>query len=88
MNMLRLEMADRLQLIQDDVYSLWVVDFPLVEYDDDSQRWHAIHHPFTAPKGRRYQKMDHSPGEVNANAYDMVINGVEIRRRSIRIHIG
>ena len=87
MNMLRLEMADRLQLIQDDVYKpLWVVDFPLVEYDDDSQRWHAIHHPFTAPKEEDIQKMDHSPGEVNANAYDMVINGVEIGGGSIRIH--
>ena len=87
MNMLRLEIADRLQLIQDDVYKpLWVVDFPLVEYDDDSQRWHAIHHPFTAPKEEDIQKMDHSPGEVNANAYDMVINGVEIGGGSIRIH--
>jgi aspartyl-tRNA synthetase len=65
---------------------LWVVDFPLLEWDEETQRYHAMHHPFTSPKPEDIDKMKTNPGEVRANAYDMVINGVEVGGGSIRIH--
>ncbi|MGB0402807.1 MAG: aspartate--tRNA ligase [Salibacteraceae bacterium] len=84
---LRLEMGSRLGLRSGDNYSpLWVVDFPLVEFDKDSNRWHAMHHPFTSPLLEDKEKMSSAPGEVRANAYDMVVNGVELGGGSIRIH--
>jgi len=87
MNELRLEMGNRLGLRDPNVFKpLWVVDFPLLEWDEDSQRFHAMHHPFTSPKAEDVEKMETNPGSVRANAYDMVINGVEIGGGSIRIH--
>lgn len=87
MGTLRLEMADQLGLRDPKVFApLWVVDFPLLEWDDDSKRYHAMHHPFTSPKKEDLHLLDEKPGEVRANAYDMVINGVEIGGGSIRIH--
>jgi len=84
---LRLEMGDRLELKDPNNFKpLWVVDFPLLEWDDDSQRFHAMHHPFTSPKVEDVQLLESDPGKVRANAYDMVINGVEIGGGSIRIH--
>lgn len=84
---LRLEMANRLGLRNKDVYSaLWIVDFPLLEYSEENKRWHAMHHPFTSPKPEDIQLLESSPGDVRANAYDLVINGVEIGGGSIRIH--
>jgi aspartyl-tRNA synthetase len=87
LNELRLEMGERLGLRDRSVYApLWVVDFPLLEWDADNYRWHAMHHPFTAPKPEDIHLLDSKPGEVRANAYDLVINGVEIGGGSIRIH--
>ncbi|HIF15292.1 MAG TPA: aspartate--tRNA ligase, partial [Bacteroidetes bacterium] len=87
MSMLRLEMAKRLDIINiGDYKPLWVVDFPLLDWDEETQRWHAIHHPFTSPKTEDIAFMEDDPGKVVANAYDMVINGVEIGGGSIRIH--
>jgi aspartyl-tRNA synthetase len=87
LNELRLEMGERLGLRDRSVYApLWVVDFPLLEWDADNNRWHAMHHPFTAPKPEDIHLLDSKPGEVRANAYDLVINGVEIGGGSIRIH--
>ncbi len=84
---LRLEMGNRLELRDPNIFKpLWVVDFPLLEWDEDSQRFHAMHHPFTSPKKEDIKKMESDPGSVRANAYDMVINGVEIGGGSIRIH--
>lgn len=84
---LRLEMGNRLELRDPDVFvPLWVVDFPLLEWDEDSKRYHAMHHPFTSPKVEDIDLLDTKPGEVRANAYDLVINGVEIGGGSIRIH--
>ena len=84
---LRLEMGNRLELRNPDVFvPLWVVDFPLLEWDEDSERYHAMHHPFTSPKAEDLSLLDTKPGEVRANAYDLVINGVEIGGGSIRIH--
>jgi len=84
---LRLEMGSQLGLRDPNVFKpLWVTDFPLLEWDEDSQRYHAMHHPFTSPKVEDIEKMESAPGEVRANAYDMVINGVEIGGGSIRIH--
>ena len=84
---LRLEMGNRLELRDPNVFKpLWVVDFPLLEWDEESQRYHAMHHPFTSPKAEDVDKMESDPGAVRANAYDMVINGVEIGGGSIRIH--
>lgn len=84
---LRLEMGNRLELRNPDVFvPLWVVDFPLLEWDEDSKRYHAMHHPFTSPKVEDIDLLDSKPGDVRANAYDLVINGVEIGGGSIRIH--
>ena len=84
---LRLEMGERLGLRDRSIYApLWVVDFPLLEWDAGNKRWHAMHHPFTAPKPEDKHLLDTEPGKVRANAYDLVINGVEIGGGSIRIH--
>ncbi len=84
---MRLEMADRLQLRNHEVFApLWVVDFPLLEYDEESKRFFAMHHPFTSPKLTDIALLDERPADVRANAYDLVINGVEIGGGSIRIH--
>ncbi len=87
MNELRLEMGNQLGLRAPFEYKpLWVVDFPLLEWDEETQRFYAMHHPFTSPKIEDLAKLETAPGEVNANAYDMVINGVELGGGSIRIH--
>jgi len=87
LNELRLEMGERLGLRDPNNYkALWVVDFPLLEWDEDSGRYHAMHHPFTSPKPEDASMLETDPGKVRANAYDMVINGVEIGGGSIRIH--
>lgn len=87
LNELRLEMGSRLGLRDKNVFSpLWVVDFPLLEWDDESKRYHAMHHPFTSPKPEDVELIDDRPGDIRANAYDMVINGVEVGGGSIRIH--
>ena len=84
---LRLEMGARLGLRDKDKYScLWVVDFPLLEKDEELGRYFAMHHPFTSPKPEDIPLLDTDPGAVRANAYDMVINGVEVGGGSIRIH--
>ena len=84
---LRLEVARGLGLMKTNEYScLWVVDFPLLEWDEETQRFYAMHHPFTAPKPEDIQYLDTDPGRVRANAYDMVINGVEVGGGSIRIY--
>jgi aspartyl-tRNA synthetase len=83
---LRLEMARRMELIQPGTFSpLWVVDFPLLEWDEDTRRFYAKHHPFTSPKPEDIPLLESDPGAVRANAYDLVINGVEIGGGSIRI---
>ncbi|WP_448519650.1 aspartate--tRNA ligase [Rhodoflexus sp.] len=83
---LRLEMGNRLGLRNKDVYEpLWVLDFPLVEWGEEEKRWFAMHHPFTSPKPEDIALLDSNPGQARANAYDMVINGVEVGGGSIRI---
>ncbi len=87
LNELRLEMGNRLELRDKNVYKpLWVVDFPLLEWNEDHNRYQAMHHPFTSPKPEDIAMLDSDPGKVRANAYDLVINGVEIGGGSIRIH--
>ena len=87
LNELRLHMGSALGLRDPKVFKpLWVVDFPLLEWDEDTERYHAMHHPFTSPKPEHFDLIDSDPGAVRANAYDMVINGVEIGGGSIRIH--
>ena len=87
MSELRLEMGSRLGLRNKDIFSaLWVVDFPLLEWSEENKRWHAMHHPFTSPKPEDITSLQNNPGIVRANAYDMVINGVEVGGGSIRIH--
>lgn len=84
---LRLEMGSRLNLRDPNTFApLWVVDFPMMEWDEETQRYYAMHHPFTSPKEEDVDKMDTDLGAVRANAYDMVINGVELGGGSIRIH--
>ncbi|RZJ31693.1 MAG: aspartate--tRNA ligase [Flavobacterium sp.] len=84
---LRMELATRLGLRNPEVFApLWVVDFPLLEQDEASGRWHAMHHPFTSPKPQDMALLETDPGKVRANAYDMVLNGNEIGGGSIRIH--
>ena len=87
LNELRLEMGNRLGLRDKNTFApLWVVDFPLLEWDEESGRYHAMHHPFTSPKPEDIALLDTEPGAVRANAYDLVINGTEIGGGSIRIH--
>ena len=84
---LRLEMGNQLgQRDKNNFVCLWVVDFPLFEWDEETKRFYAMHHPFTSPKPEDIPLLDTNPGEVRANAYDMVINGVEVGGGSIRIH--
>ncbi len=84
---LRLEMGNQLGLRDKNKYAcLWVVDFPLFEWSEEDQRFYAMHHPFTSPKPEDIPLLDTEPGAVRANAYDMVINGVEVGGGSIRIH--
>ncbi len=84
---LRLEVAEQLGLRDKNKFAcLWVVDFPLFEYDEEAGRFTAMHHPFTSPKPEDFDLLDTDPGKVRANAYDMVINGVEVGGGSIRIH--
>ena len=84
---LRMEMAERLGLRKKDEFApLWVVDFPLLEFDEETGRYHAMHHPFTSPKPGQMELLDTNPGKVKANAYDLVLNGNEIGGGSIRIH--
>ena len=83
---LRMEMAEELGLRKPNEFApLWVVDFPLLEWDEETQRYHAMHHPFTSPKPEDMDLLDTEPGKVRANAYDMVLNGNEIGGGSIRI---
>ena len=84
---LRRDIAGKLDLLDASKYNfLWVVDFPLFEYDEDTNRYHAMHHPFTSPKPEQVSLLDTEPGKVKARAYDIVLNGVELGGGSIRIH--
>lgn len=84
---LRLKIAEDLGLRDNSIFKpLWVVDFPLLEWDEDTKRYHAMHHPFTSPKPDQMELLESNPAKVQANAYDMVINGVELGGGSIRIH--
>lgn len=84
---LRLHMGTELGLRDPEVFApMWVVDFPLLEWDEDSNRYHAMHHPFTSPREEDIELFNTNPGEIRAKAYDLVINGVEIGGGSIRIH--
>ncbi|MEM8847924.1 MAG: aspartate--tRNA ligase [Bacteroidota bacterium] len=84
---LRMEMAERLGLRKPDEFApLWVIDFPLLELDEETGNYHAMHHPFTSPKPGQLELLDTAPGAVRANAYDLVLNGNEIGGGSIRIH--
>lgn len=84
---LRMEMAERLGLRDKNEFApLWVIDFPLLELDEETGRYHAMHHPFTSPKPGQMELLDTDPGAVKANAYDLVLNGNEIGGGSIRIH--
>lgn len=87
LNELRLRMGTELGLRSPDVFKpLWVLDFPLLEWDEDNGRYHAMHHPFTSPKPEDFDLIDKEPGKVRANAYDLAMNGVELGGGSIRIH--
>ncbi|MBL1231572.1 MAG: aspartate--tRNA ligase [Flavobacteriales bacterium] len=87
MNDLRLHLANELGLRNPNEYApLWVYDFPLLEWDEESDRYHAMHHPFTSPKTEDLHLLETDPGKVRANAYDLVLNGTEIGGGSIRIH--
>ncbi len=84
---LRMHLAEQLGLRKNTEFApLWVVDFPLLEWDEETNRYHAMHHPFTSPKPGQLELLDTNPGEVKANAYDLVLNGNEIGGGSIRIH--
>ncbi|MEZ4853248.1 aspartate--tRNA ligase [Flavobacterium sp.] len=84
---LRMELGNRLGLRKPNEFApLWVVDFPLLEWDEESNRYHAMHHPFTSPKPEDIHLIESNPGAIRANAYDMVLNGNEIGGGSIRIH--
>jgi aspartyl-tRNA synthetase len=87
MGELRLHMGDELGLRNPNVFKpLWIVDFPLLEWDEESERYHAMHHPFTSPKPEDMHLINTDPGKVRANAYDLAMNGVELGGGSIRIH--
>jgi len=87
MSALRMYMAEKLGLRKSDEFApLWVVDFPLLEKDEETGRYHAMHHPFTSPKPEQIELLDTDPGAVKANAYDLILNGNEIGGGSIRIH--
>jgi aspartyl-tRNA synthetase len=87
LNELRLEVANREGLRNKEVFApLWVVDFPLLEWDEESSRYHAMHHPFTSPKSEDFGLLDSNPQLARANAYDLVVNGIEVGGGSIRIH--
>ncbi|MCH2223622.1 MAG: aspartate--tRNA ligase [Crocinitomicaceae bacterium] len=87
MNELRLHMGDELGLRNPKVFKpLWVMDFPLLEWDEETERYHAMHHPFTSPKPEDEALINTDPGKVRANAYDLAMNGVELGGGSIRIH--
>lgn len=87
MNELRLHLGNVLGLRKGDEFKpLWVLDFPLLEFDEESKRWHAMHHPFTSPKPEDVHLLATDPGKVRANAYDLAMNGVELGGGSIRIH--
>ena len=84
---LRLMVGEEFDLINKEAFNLlWVTDFPLLEWDEESRRYHAMHHPFTSPKAEELEKMERDPGSVKARAYDLVMNGSEIGGGSIRIH--
>ena len=84
---LRRDIAGKMGLLDDSVFEfLWVTDFPLYEYNEEDQRYYAMHHPFTCPRDEDMDKLETAPGEVKAKAYDIVLNGVEIGGGSIRIH--
>ncbi len=83
---LRLEFAKRFNLFKDGYEFLWVIDFPLFEWDEDEKRWVAMHHPFTSPKEEDIPFMETEPGKVRARAYDVIVNGIELGGGSIRIH--
>jgi aspartyl-tRNA synthetase len=86
LGVLRIEMGNRLGLRPKDTFKpLWVIDFPLLEWNEESNRWSAMHHPFTSPKPEDIPMLENDPGSVRANAYDLVINGVEIGGGSVRI---
>ncbi len=83
---MRLEVGERMGLRDKNVFApLWVIDFPLFEWDEETQRFYAMHHPFTSPKPEDITLLDTNPGKVRASAYDMVVNGVELGGGSIRI---
>ncbi|MCF8303823.1 MAG: aspartate--tRNA ligase [Bacteroidales bacterium] len=87
LNELRLEMGNQLGLRNTKEFApLWIVDFPLLEWDEDTGRYYAMHHPFTSPRDEDIELLETDPGKIRANAYDLVINGVEIGGGSIRIH--
>ncbi|CAG0907531.1 unnamed protein product [Cyprideis torosa] len=84
---LRMHLAETLGLRDPNVFApLWILDFPLLEWDEETKRYHAMHHPFTSPKPEDVALLENDPGKVRANAYDMVLNGNEIGGGSIRIH--
>ena len=83
---LRVKLGEDLDLIQGKWKALWVIDFPLVEYDNQAKRWVALHHPFTSPKPEHIDQLQQDPGQVLSRAYDLVLNGTEIGGGSIRIH--
>ena len=86
---LRMELAKKLELRNPNVFApVWITDFPLLEWDEETNRFHAMHHPFTAPKPEHIEILNKNPKEVRANAYDLVINGNEVGGGSIRIHDG
>ena len=87
LSVLRLHMGETLELMNNQEFlPLWIVDFPLLEWDEETQRYYAMHHPFTSAKSEDIEKLETDPSEVKANAYDLVINGIEIGGGSIRIH--